>query len=155
MTLTKEQVESINSEFNQWKDRMYANKTISERQDFGQFFTPPELTIKMLEKLEDLEGSILDPTCGAGNLLAAAIVAGADLKLIYGIELDPDILEIARSRLESLGVPKVNLHQGNALYDECYEFSEDYDYEIAVAKAEKRLAAPELPFTGFANFFKK
>lgn len=108
----------------------------------------------MLEKLEDLEGSILDPTCGAGNLLAAAIVAGADPKLIYGIELDPDILEIARSRLESLGVPKVNLHQGNALYDECYEFSEDYDYEIAVAKAEKRLAAPELPFTGFANFFK-
>lgn len=155
MTLTNEQIENIESEFNQWKDKMYANKTLSERQDFGQFFTPPSLTVKMLEKFEDLEGSILDPTCGAGNLLAAAIMAGADPKLIYGIELDPDILEIARSRLENLGVPKINLHQGNALYEECYVFSDDYNYEKAVAKAEKRLAAPELPTTGFANFFKK
>ena len=155
MTLTKEQVENIENEFNQWKDKMYANKTLAERQDLGAFFTPPELTIKMLEKFQNLEGSILDPTCGAANLLAAAIMAGADPKLIYGIELDLDILEIARSRLESLGVPKINLHQGNALYEECYDFSDDYDYEKAVAKAEKRLAAPELPITGFANFFKK
>jgi type I restriction-modification system DNA methylase subunit len=155
MTLTNEQIENIENEFNQWKDKMYANKTLAERQDFGQFFTPPSLTIKMLEKFQDLEGSILDTTCGAGNLIAAAIMAGADPKLVYGIELDPDILEIARSRLESLGVPKINLHQGNALYEECYDFNETYDYAIAVAKAEKRLAAPQLPSTGFANFFKK
>lgn len=155
MQLNDNQKEAIINEYNQWKDKMYANKTLAERQDFGQFFTPPELTIKMLEKFQDIKGSVLDPTCGAGNLLAAAIMAGADPKLIYGIELDPEILEIARSRLEVLGVPKVNLHQGNALYEECYNFSDDYDYEKAVAKAEKRLAAPELPATGFANFFKK
>lgn len=121
----------------------------------GAFFTPPELTIKMLEKFKDLKGSVLDPTCGAGNLLAAAIMAGADPKEVYGIELDTEILEIARNRLQLLEVPKINLHQGNALYKECYEFSDDYDYEKAVAKAEKRLAAPQLPTTGFANFFKK
>ena len=155
MTLSNEQKENIKKEFENWRNLMYGNKTLEERQDLGAFFTPPELTIKMLEKFEDLEGSILDPTCGAGNLLAAAIMAGANPKLIYGIELDPDILEIARSRLESLGVPKVNLHQGNALYEECYDFSDDYDYEKAVAKAERRLAAPELPTTGFSNFFKK
>ena len=155
MQLNDNQKEAIINEFNQWKDKMYANKTLSERQDFGMFFTPPELTIKMLEKFQDLEGSGLDPNCGAGGLLAAAIMAGADPKLIYGIELDTEILEIARNRLEVLGVPKVNLHQGNALYEECYNFSDDYDYEKAVAKAEKRLAAPELPVTGFANFFKK
>lgn len=139
MTLTNEQIENIENEFNQWKDKMYGNKTLKERQDLGAFFTPPELTIKMLEKFQDLEGSILDPTCGSGNLLAAAIMAGADPKEVYGIELDPNILEIARSRLEPLGVPKINLHQGNALYEECYDFSDDYDYEKAVAKAEKRL----------------
>lgn len=155
MILSDTQKENIKREFESWRDLMYANKTLKERQDLGAFFTPPSLTIKMLEKFEDLEGSILDPTCGAGNLLAAAIMAGADPKLIYGIELDPEILEIARSRLESLGVPKINLHQGNALYEECYVFSDDYNYEKAVAKAEKRLAAPELPTTGFANFFKK
>lgn len=155
MQLSDNQKEAIINEYNRWKDKMYANKTLSERQDFGQFFTPPLLTIKMLEKFQNIEGSVLDPTCGAGNLLAAAIMAGADPKEVYGIELDPEILEIARSRLELLGVPKINLHQGNALYEECYDFSDDYDYEKAVAKAEKRLAAPKLPTTGFANFFKK
>lgn len=155
MQLSNNQKKAITDEYNQWKDKMYANKTLSERQDFGQFFTPPELTIKMLEKFQDLKGSVLDPTCGAGNLLAAAIMAGADPKEVYGIELDPEILEIARNRLQLLGVPTINLHQGNALYEECYEFSDDYDYEKAVAKAEKRLAAPQLPTTGFANFFKK
>lgn len=155
MTLTNEQVENIKNEFENWRNSMYGNKTLKERQDLGAFFTPPELTIKMLEKFQDLEGSILDPTCGAGNLIAAAIMAGADPKLVYGIELDPDILEIARNRLQLLGVPNVNLHQGNALYEECYDFSDTYDYAMAVAKAEKRLAAPQLPTTGFANFFKK
>ena len=121
MTLTSEQVENIKSEFNQWKDKMYANKTLAERQDFGQFFTPPELTIKMLEKFQDLKGSVLDPTCGAGNLLAAAIMAGADPKLVYGIELDPEILEIAVERLGKLGVPEKNIICGNALDSKTYQ----------------------------------
>lgn len=121
MTLTNEQVENIKSEFNQWKDKMYANKTLSERQDFGQFFTPPELTVKMLEKFQDIKGSILDPCCGAGNLLAAAIKAGADPKRIYGIELDPEIHKIAVERLGELGVPEKNIICGNALDSKTYQ----------------------------------
>ena len=154
MILSEDIKEKIRKELSDFTSQ-YGEKTLKERQDFGMFFTPPELVIQMIEKFENLEGKILDPTCGSGQLLIGCIIAGADPKLIYGIELDPEILEIARSRLESLGVPKVNLHQGNALYEECYNFSDDYDYEKAVAKAEKRLAAPELPVTGFANFFKK
>ena len=122
MTLTNEQVENIKSEFNQWKDKMYANKTLSERQDFGMFFTPPELTIKMLEKFNDLEGSVLDPTCGAGGLIAAAIVSGkVKPENCYGIELDQKILDIAKERLGRLGVPEKNLRWGNALNPDCYE----------------------------------
>jgi type I restriction-modification system DNA methylase subunit len=162
MQLNNNQKEAIINEYNQWKDKMYANKTLSERQDFGQFFTPPELTTKMLEKFQDLEGSVLDPTCGAGNLLAAAIMAGADPKEVYGIELDPEILEIARNRLQLLGVPKINLHQGNALYKECYEFSDNYNYDDACAAAEKRIAKEEADknkkvdfSTGFGRFFNK
>lgn len=162
MQLNDNQKEAIINEYNQWKDKMYANKTLAERQDFGQFFTPAELSIKMLEKFEDLEGSVLDPTCGAGNLLAAAIMAGADPKEVYGIELDPEILEIARSRLEPLGVPAINLHQGNALYKECYEFSDNYNYDDACAAAEKRIEKEEADknkkvdfSTGFGRFFNK
>ena len=154
MILSEEIKEKIRKELGDFTSQ-YGEKTLKDRQDLGMFFTPPELIIQMIEKFENLEGKILDPTCGSGQLLIGCIMAGADPKLVYGIELDPEILEIARSRLESLGVPIINLHQGNALYEECYEFSDDYDYEKAVAKAEKRLTAPQLPTTGFANFFKK
>jgi protein-L-isoaspartate O-methyltransferase len=119
--LTNEQVENIKSEFNQWKDKMYANKTLSERQDFGMFFTPPELTIKMLEKFENLDDDILDPCCGSGNLLAAAIMAGADHKRIYGIELDAEIHKIAVERLGKLRVPEKNIICGNALDSKTYQ----------------------------------
>ncbi len=164
MKLTEEQKKAVEQEFSQWKDKMYADKTLAERQDLGQFFTPPELSIKMIEKFTDLNGTILDPTAGAGNLLAAAVMAGADPKLCYGNELDPEILDICRQRLEPLGVPQFNLHQGNALYRECLnDFSENYNYEKACKIAEKRITqeeaaaakAVEVPKTGFASFFKK
>ena len=122
MKLTDEQINAIKEEYTQWKDSMYANRTLSERKDFGQFFTPPELSIKMLEKFENTDGTILDPCCGAGNLLAAAIFAGFKPENVYGIELDPDILQIAIERLSLLGVPKDNLHVGDALDPLSYEF---------------------------------
>ena len=122
MKLTDEQVKAIKDEYTQWKDGMYANRTLSERKDFGQFFTPPELSIKMLEKFDNTDGTILDPCCGAGNLLAAAIFAGFKPDNVYGIELDPDILQIAIERLSLLGVPKDNLHVGDALDPSSYNF---------------------------------
>ena len=115
MLLTNEQITSVENEFTQWKDKMYADKTLAERQDFGQFFTPPELTIKMLEKFTSLDDDILDPCCGSGNLLAAAIMAGADPKRVYGIELDAEIHKIAVERLGKLGVPEKNIICGNCL----------------------------------------
>ena len=122
MKLTNEQINAIKEEYTKWKDSMYANRTLSERKDFGQFFTPPDLSIKMLEKFENTDGTILDPCCGAGNLLAAAIFAGFKPDNIYGIEIDPDILQIAIERLSLLGVPKDNLHVGDALDPLSYEF---------------------------------
>ena len=130
---------------------MYANKTLAERQDIGAFFTPPELSIKMIEKFSDLSDSILDPTAGAG----------ADPKKIYGNELDADILQVCIDRLEALGVPSDNLHQGNALDDEAYNFGLDYVYDEEASN--KRIASKEkeaaekvaLPKTGFGSFLKK
>ena len=124
MKLTDEQINAIKEEYSQWKDGMYANRTLSERKDFGQFFTPPDLSIKMLEKFDNTDGTILDPCCGAGNLLAAAIFAGFKPDNIYGIELDPDILQIAIERLSLLGVPKDNLRVGDALDPSSYNFEQ-------------------------------
>ena len=120
MKLTDGQKKAIEKEYNEWKDKMYANKSLEDRQDLGQFFTPPELTIKMLEKFDSLDDDILDPTCGAGGLLAATIMAGADPKRCYGIELDSEIHKIAVERLGELGVPEKNIICGNALDSKTY-----------------------------------
>ena len=122
MKLTKKQKNAIKSEFKQWTETQYAGKDKKERQKLGQFFTPPALTIKMIEKFDSIKDKdILDPTVGAGGLLAACILAGADPKRCYGIELDPEVLEIAKKRLGKLGVPSSNLILGNALDPESYE----------------------------------
>lgn len=122
MKLTYEQINAIKEEYTKWKDKMYAENSLSRRKDFGQFFTPPELSIKMLEKFDNTEGTILDPCCGAGNLLAAAVKAGFDPTKVYGIEIDEDILKIAQSRLVPLGVPCTNIHLGDALHHSSYNF---------------------------------
>ena len=77
----------------------------------------------MLEKFDSLEDKdILDPCLGSGNLIAAAVIAGADPSRCYGIELDPEVLAFAKKRLAKLGVPERNLALGNALDEKSYEF---------------------------------
>ena len=120
MKLTDEQKKAIEKEYNEWKDKMYANKSLEERQDFGQFFTPPELAVKMIEKFDSLDDDILDPTCGAGGLLAATIMAGADPKRCYGVELDAEVYKISVERLGKLGVPEKNIICGDALDNKTY-----------------------------------
>ena len=121
MKLTKKQKNAIEFEFKQWTETQYAGKDKKERQKLGQFFTPPPLTIKMLEKFDSLEGNVLDPCLGAGNLIAAAIIAGADPSKCYGIELDPVVHKVAQLRLSKLGVPPCNIVQGDALDPKSYE----------------------------------
>ena len=122
MNLTEETKKAIQSEYDAWQSKQYAGKDKKTRQAKAQFFTPPALTVKMLEKFDTIKDKdILDPTVGAGGLLAACILAGADPKRCYGIEIDPEVLEIAKRRLGKLGVPSSNLILGNALDPESYE----------------------------------
>lgn len=115
----------IQAEYDSWKDKLWADRTKEERQKLGQFATPPQLTIKMLEKFDSLDSSVLDPCLGAGNLIAAAIIAGADPSKCYGIELDPVVHKVAQLRLAKLGVPPWHVKQGDALDPSSYEFEED------------------------------
>lgn len=122
MVLSDDIKKAIEEEYNSWMDCQYSGKDKTERQKLGQFFTPPPLTIKMLEKFESITNkSILDPTAGAGGLIAAAVIAGADPKMCYGIELDNEILAVCKKRLAKLGVPPCNLIQGDALDSTNYD----------------------------------
>lgn len=118
MTLTEDVKQNIINEFEQWKERTYGNLTDKQRKELGAFHTPPLLTIKMIEKFNDLEGTIMDPTAGSGNLIAGCILAGADPLLCYANELDPSIYKVLVERLTSLGVPKENITMMDALSPE-------------------------------------
>ena len=121
MILNDKTKAKIQAEYDSWKDKLWAGKTKEERSKLGQFATPPLLTIKMLEKFDSLDGTVLDPCLGAGNLIAAAIIAGADPSKCYGIELDPVVHKVAQRRLAKLGVPPCNIVQGDALDPKSYE----------------------------------
>ena len=134
MILTEETKKKIIDEYNEWFNHQYGDKSLEERRELGAFFTPPELTIKMIEMFSDddiSDKTILDPTLGAGGLIAGCILAGANPKLCYGNELDYNILQIAKKRLSKLGVPDENLHQGDATDPRCLQissFTKDYKY---------------------------
>ena len=114
---------TVEEEYTSFIETQYAGKTLEERQALGAFFTPPELTLKLLEQLDTKpDDTLLDPCLGAGGLIAAAIISGkAKPENCYGIELDPDILKVAKKRLGVLGVPEWHLHHGNALNRDCYD----------------------------------
>lgn len=118
MKLTEEIKQNIINEFEQWKQKTYGNLNDKQRKELGAFHTPPLLTIKMIEKFEDLEGSVLDPTAGSGNLIAGCILAGADPLQCYANELDPSIYKVLVERLTSLGVPKENITMMDVLSPE-------------------------------------
>lgn len=87
----------------------------------AQFFTPAAFAKALIDKLGPLEDKdILDPCLGSGNLIAAAVLSGADPKRCYGIELDDAVLEVAKKRFAELGVPEENLVCGSALEQSSY-----------------------------------
>lgn len=122
MKLSQDIIKKIEAEYNEWCSIQYGGNDEKQRKALGQFYTPPVLTVKMLEKFEDLNGNILDPTIGAGGLIAAAVLGGADPRKCFGIELDPNIIKVTRARLVRLGVPPWNIKQGDALADTSYDF---------------------------------
>ena len=60
MQLSDDIKAKIQAEYDSWKDKLWAGKTKGERQKLGQFATPPQLTIKMLEKFDSLDGRVLE-----------------------------------------------------------------------------------------------
>ena len=134
MQLSNEIKEKIKTEYTEWFNSQYGEKTLEERRKLGAFFTPPELTIKMIEKFDSIENkTILDPTCGTGNLLAGCIIAGANPEMIYGNEYDPTFVQLCRDRLKKLGVPESNIHEGDALNPEALKrsnFTDNWNKDV-------------------------
>lgn len=159
MKLSEEIKEEIKRESEEYLNEIksgtdqYGGLTKEERGELGAFYTPPELCVSMLEMydctLEEFATkTILDPTCGSGNLIMAALIAGISVnkdypKNVFGNELSLKPLELCRKRFAfycskrddlkkyDLAFWKVHLHQGNALNPDCLldkNFVESYSY---------------------------
>lgn len=100
---------------------------IKERKKKGQFFTPPELIIKMIEKFDNLDGTFFDPCGGSGNLLVGLIMSGVAPENIYYNELDINEFNAGKKRLMDLGVPEDHFTNFDVLSK---EFEEYYNNEV-------------------------
>lgn len=105
MNIKSEIKNLIKEEYKAFEEQMYTGKTKAERDELAQFFTPPEISIKLLEAydVESLAGKIIrDPTSGSGNLLAAVIIAGADADKILGNDYDARMVKACRERIKTI-----------------------------------------------------
>ena len=76
-------------------------KTIRE---FGDFQTPPELAQRVCSLLARRglrPSSVIDPTCGQGNFLDAALAAFPSISETVGIDINSRCVALARSTLHS------------------------------------------------------
>lgn len=163
MKISEEIKKAIEEEAENFKKSLMETEGINEyglkegergdRDKLGQFFTPPELCVQMLEMydctLEEFATkTILDPTCGSGNLIMAALIAGISIdkkypEKVFGNELSLKPLELCRKRFthycETHDLKEYDkefwrwhLHLGDALNKDCIDeelFVESYRYD--------------------------
>ena len=143
MIITEEEKKLICIESDSFLRKMYGNNTKEDRKKFAQYYTPPSLVIKLIENFsctreQFSKMTILDPTCGSGNLLIGCLLCGANPNNIYGVELDTHIFyDVLIPRLQNLykdhkwKFNRNHFHIGDATNEECLKienFTENYKF---------------------------
>jgi hypothetical protein len=98
--------------FNDEMMAQYSQMSKEEKAKYGAVWTPPEIISQMMAKVDektwaDPSKTMLDPTCGAGNIVVAMLLNklyhGVSpymaVKNLYGIELQQKNVEICRNRI--------------------------------------------------------
>jgi hypothetical protein len=97
---------------------LLGSTTSAQRRAMGAFFTPGSIAMQVVDAVSD--HPVLDPACGAGDLLLAAarhlpVEASTDETLsawgcaIHGIDVEEVFIRAARARLVLLAVSKTGL----------------------------------------------
>lgn len=77
-------------------------KIAKHKIEFGDFQTPPELCRQICALLSDRglrPRSVLEPNCGRGNFLAAALESFPSVQTVLGVEINPEYVSEATLRL--------------------------------------------------------
>lgn len=70
--------------------------------EFGDFQTPDDLAveiIKVLKRMQIAPASIIEPTCGVGNLLVSAMRAYPNAEQVIGVDINSQYLVQLRTRI--------------------------------------------------------
>jgi len=87
-----------------------------QQQEFGQFYTPKDLAIKMAKMLKIKRGGkILDACCGKGNLFVAVLEIYPFIEMcdLYGVDIDSEAIRFCIEKF-----PGGNFQMGNCLDDD-------------------------------------
>ena len=93
--------------------------------EFGDFQTPPELAQEIATFLRDsgeTADAIVEPTCGRGSFVGAAIAAFPSAKAIYGFDINPQYVRDAADATCQDGGRKTHLECRNFFQVDWAEF---------------------------------
>jgi hypothetical protein len=95
---------------------MYTRKS-KRRTEFGDFQTPVDLSDRICDFLFDQgirPSSVVEPTCGEGNLLLSALDRFTSVTRAIGIDVSPEYIERVQSRLTARSYSnRVHAFQGD------------------------------------------
>lgn len=83
---------------------------------YGDFQTPPTLAAAVCARLTRMgiePSSIIEPTCGRGSFIEAALAAFPTAESLLGVDLNPVYVEETRKRVEATGFDKAQVETGN------------------------------------------
>src|SRR5438552_844109 len=96
---------------------MAAPKKGRKTEEFGDFQTPPSLARQVCKVLaaKDLSpASVVEPTCGAGSFVLAALDQFPGVRQALGVEINPDHVSRLRAALRTRpDAAKVRFVQGD------------------------------------------
>lgn len=103
--------------------------------EFGDFQTPPVLAREICEFLRSTGVNtdvIVEPTCGKGSFICAAIDAFPNAKAAYGFDINPEYGCDAQQALGIAGVRKTHLECRNFFHVDWEEFFSDKSGHVLV-----------------------
>ncbi len=117
----------------------YADEAVAVKWDHGRALSSisqPTMVASMLEMLNVTPGArVLEIGTGSGYNSALLLELAGETGLVVSVELDAELAELARSRLESAGYGAVEVHSGDGRAG--WPESAPYDRVIVTASAPR------------------
>jgi hypothetical protein len=138
---------------------MVAARKTGKRTEFGDFQTPSGLATEVCRLLSSTgvtPRSILEPTCGRGNFLVAALESFPEAEKVIGIEIDEDYVRVARLNVEAVARDcSVDIRQQNFFAVDWHEVLESLADPVLVIGNPPWVTNAELGVLGSSNLPQK